>query len=336
MPGNLNRIRIVAIAVLLVSAFAADKFAVRSYHAFLLLHSAYEAGAPEASSVRSWMTLDYVAATYHVPRSVLTQRLGLPAATDPHTRLQVLADRAGLSRAVYVERVQRVIGAAAPRAAAGRPGPRRQWFARLGDAVLGAVLVHGYAALGLALLLASLGVPVPDALATTIAGSLVAQHRLHWLWAGTTAVLAATLGDIVGYALGWFVGRELFERSRLWFRRPVSRHGPAVRMFERSGLLAVFASHTLLSTGSAAINMLAGMNRLRPSAFLATCVAGRVLWTAACMSLGYAIGPDPDAASGFLTDLAILFGAVTGVVAAALVATGRVVLAPAGDKLRRR
>lgn len=39
------------------------------------------------------------------------------------------------------------------------------------------------------------------------------------------------------------------------------------------------------------------------------------------MSLGYTIDPDLDAASGFLTDLAILFAAMTGALAAALVAT---------------
>jgi hypothetical protein len=38
-------------------------FGLRTYRSFLLLRSAYEAGAPMTSSIRGWMTLKYIAAT---------------------------------------------------------------------------------------------------------------------------------------------------------------------------------------------------------------------------------------------------------------------------------
>ncbi len=46
-------------------------FGLRSYGSYLLLRSAYEAGRPQVSSLRAWMTLDHVAATYRVPLNEL-------------------------------------------------------------------------------------------------------------------------------------------------------------------------------------------------------------------------------------------------------------------------
>ncbi|KVD88288.1 hypothetical protein WI90_21010 [Burkholderia ubonensis] len=94
-------------------------------------------------------------------------------------------------------------------------------------------------------------------------------------------------------------------------------------MFERWGLPAVLVSHTLLTAASPVINLLAGASRFPLAAFLAYCVAGRLIWTIAFMGLGYAIGPDPQAATGFLTNLAILFLAVLAIAAAGLIASGK-------------
>ncbi|WP_104012767.1 hypothetical protein [Burkholderia anthinoferrum] len=81
--------RVVAIAVMLACAVASERFAGHCYYALVLLHSAYEAGT---SSVRSWITLGYVAATYSVPKAGLTQRIGFAAVTALVTRLRALAE----------------------------------------------------------------------------------------------------------------------------------------------------------------------------------------------------------------------------------------------------
>ena len=62
-----NRARRIAAIVFLIAAVPTVFFGVRTYGSFRLLRSAYEAGAPMTSSVRGWMTLKYVAATYHAP-----------------------------------------------------------------------------------------------------------------------------------------------------------------------------------------------------------------------------------------------------------------------------
>ena len=42
--------------------------------------------------------------------------------------------------------------------------------------MLAAVLIYGYSALGLTILLGSIGLPVPDGFATTVAGSLAGKN----------------------------------------------------------------------------------------------------------------------------------------------------------------
>ncbi|AWV05456.1 hypothetical protein DM992_39755 (plasmid) [Burkholderia sp. JP2-270] len=74
-----------------------------------VIRPAYDAGAPQTSSVRPWMTLTYVAAAYHVQHAALTRRPGLSPGPDSSTRLKVLADRERISHSAQIERFQRVI-----------------------------------------------------------------------------------------------------------------------------------------------------------------------------------------------------------------------------------
>jgi hypothetical protein len=54
--------RRIAIVIFVAAMAPTVLFGVRTYGSFLLLRSAYEAGAPTTSSIRPWMTLSYVAA----------------------------------------------------------------------------------------------------------------------------------------------------------------------------------------------------------------------------------------------------------------------------------
>ena len=89
-------------------------FGLRTYGSFMLLRSAYAAGAPMTSSIRAWMTIRYVASTYRTSNAALIERLGLPPETDPDTSLKSIAERAGASPSVYAKRAQRAIADLAP------------------------------------------------------------------------------------------------------------------------------------------------------------------------------------------------------------------------------
>ncbi len=81
-------VRKVAVVVFIIATLLSALFGLRTYGSFLLLRSAYEAGAPRTGSIRPWMTLTYIAAAYRTLNSVLVEHLGLPSGTDPNASLR--------------------------------------------------------------------------------------------------------------------------------------------------------------------------------------------------------------------------------------------------------
>lgn len=319
-----NWISRIALALVVATTLSSALLGIRTYRSFLLLRSAYAAGSPMTSSIRPWMTLDYVSGTYHVSGAALIERLGLRPKTDPNTTLKALAEEEGQSLIEYVQRVQRVVAALAPDALGQGTSKESSWLGAIGDACLAAVLTYGYPALGLTILVGSIGLPLPDGLATTVAGSLVAQDRMDWAWAGMTTVLAAVLGDLAGYGLGRALDREILERHGRWFGYTLSRSRRVKLLFKRWGWWTVLITRTFASYLSPVVNLLAGAGRYRLSEFLALTVLGRLVWTSAYLGLGYAIGTDLEAAAGFLANLSGLLVSLLVLAGSGLVASGRV------------
>jgi membrane protein DedA with SNARE-associated domain len=308
--------RRLALVVFVVVTVPTALFAMRTYRSFLFLRSAYAAGAPKTSAIRAWMTIEYVAAIHRVPIGMLLERLGRSPDTRPQTSLKTLADGEGLPPAQYVERAQRAVAAVTLDAGSGQEAEPSGWLRSIGDEILTALLKHGYPILGLTLLLGAIGLPLPDGLATLVAGSLAAQGRMKWLWAGAIAVTASVAGDAVGYAVGRLLGESVVDRHGRWFGYTARRRARVRELFDQWGSLTVLLTRTLVSYLSSVVSLLAGISRYHPAAFLGFAFVGRVLWAVAYLGLGYTIGADLEAAAGFLTNLtglllssALLFGA---------------------------
>jgi len=302
-------------------------FGLRSYHSFLLLHAAYELGAPKIGTIRPWMTLAYVAATYRAPSAALTDRLGLPPDTDPDTSLRSIASREGVSPFLYVQRVQRALAGLIPSPAADAEYGTTTWIGAAGQELLAAVIAYGYPALGLTALLGAIGLPLPTGLATIVAGSLSAAGQLSWVWSASVALTASVLGDAVGYALGRLVSRELLQRRARWLGYTAARHTRVELLFSRWGGLSVLLSRTLVSRLSSIVNLFAGASRYRLDRFLMLAVLGRLLWTSAYLGLGYAAGADLEAASSFLTNISLLLVCLATSLGTGLAASGRLATA---------
>lgn len=292
-----------AVAVLIAAALATAFFALRTYGSFRLLRSAQQAGAPMTSSIRGWMTLGYAAVAYRTSAPVLIQHLGLAPDTAPDTSLKSLAEQTGLSPSLFVQRVQRAIAEIAPTATAEHKAETSGWLGTIGDAALTALLVYGYPVLGLTLLFGAIGLPLPDGIATTIAGSLAAQGRMNWVWASAIILAASVLGDVVGYGIGRLLGREVLERHGHWFGYTTDRRARVQLLFARWGSLTVFITRTFVSYLSSVASLLAGMSRYSLAKFTGVAAGGRVIWTAAYFGLGYGVGGDWAAATSFLANL---------------------------------
>jgi membrane protein DedA with SNARE-associated domain len=301
---------------LLLAALAAAIFAFRTYRSFLLLHSAYELGAPDLSSVRPWMTVDYVARTYGVPQPALAERLGYSPDVDPKTSLISLARRQGLSPFEHLQKVQEAISELRPvTSPADASGTVTEPEGFSGD-MLAALLAYGYPVLGLTLMLGAIGIPFPSALSVVVAGSLAAQGQMSWLWASAVVVASSVLGDLAGYALGRVLGREFFERRGRWLGLTPALRAKVEIFFQKWGILTVVLSRSLLSFKSSAVNLLAGPSRYRVRLFLPFAIVGRLIWSSAYLSLGYVFGVAIEAAADFTSSLSGLL--VSLVILAAL------------------
>ncbi len=112
------------------------------------------------------------------------------------------------------------------------------------DLLRNAVVHYGYWAVGVALLLENAGVPVPGETILLLASFLAfSEHELQLPWIILVATIAATLGDNLGFALGYYGGRPLLVRYQSIFRiqdktltrgeNLFARYGPATVFFAR-------------------------------------------------------------------------------------------------------
>lgn len=317
-PRPRRRVRWLVLLIALI-AVAAALLCVRTYRTATMLASAYEAGVPHASTVRPWMTLDYVASTYRVPEAALRSHLDLAPDVASRTTLKALARSAGVSLPDYVGEVQRAIAAAAPESDPVPGSAGLRWIEPEGDDFIAAVLVYGYPAIALTLMVGALGVPLPSALSMLVAGSLAAQGRMSWPLVAAVATASSVAGDVAGYGLGRLLGGRFLDRHGRWLGVTRARRMRVERLLERWGALGVLLSRSLVSVLSSAVNLVAGIGRYRLRVFILLALVGRALWTSAYLGLGYVASGGVEPAADFLASL-------TGLLASLALLAGLVVL----------
>jgi membrane protein DedA with SNARE-associated domain len=300
----------ILLLVIALSALVSVFFGLRSYISFQLLRSAHEAGRPQVSSLRAWMTLNHVAATYHAPLNELIPRLGLPPDINRNESLKSVADKRNIARIDFVRQVQRALGQTAPPPDdAGAKSPN-SFLGGIADSVLAAVLKLGYPALAATLLFGAIGLPLPTGLVTLLAGSLTALGRLDLFWTSFIAVMASLGGDVVAYLIGRMVKENFLTHHGRLFGLSPERRQRAQSLFARWGGLTVVFSRTLVSSLSSLTSLLAGLSRYSPFSFIIYSAAGRVLWTSLYLGLGFVIGSNIEAANQFLGNLTGLLAAL--------------------------
>src|SRR5262249_20385474 len=94
---------------------------------------------------------------------------------------------------------------------------------------------YGYLALGGLILVADLGVPAPGETILIAASVYAGTGRLNIVAVGIIAVLAAVVGDNIGYAIGRFGGHALVLRYGKYVLLTRERLDKAERFFGRYG-----------------------------------------------------------------------------------------------------
>ena len=98
------------IGILLLGVLAAGFFGTRAVRSFMRLRAGPPPGAADVQAIRGWMTVPYVAHTYHVPPEMLYAAVGVPPQGNDRKSLSELNRlTAPGQQGVVIERVREAI-----------------------------------------------------------------------------------------------------------------------------------------------------------------------------------------------------------------------------------
>ncbi len=155
---------------------------------------------------------------------------------------------------------------------------------------LAPVLDHyGYLAVGGLIMVEDFGVPAPGETVLIAASVYAGAGRLSIVGVGLLAVLAAVVGDNIGYAIGYFGGRALVLRFGKYVLLSGERLERAEGFFARNGgkivVIARFIEGLRQANG-----IIAGIAEMPWPRFLAFNALGAALWVGVWASVGYLAG----------------------------------------------
>jgi len=158
------------------------------------------------------------------------------------------------------------------------------------DFLRNAVVQYGYWAVGGALLLENAGIPVPGETILLLASFLAySEHDLQLPWIMVVGTIAATLGDNLGFALGYRGGRPLLARYRSMFRIQKSTIERGEQLFARYGALTIFFARFVFGMRIIA-GPLAGVLRMPWRKFAVFNFLGAAVWVSVISTVGYFFG----------------------------------------------
>jgi membrane protein DedA with SNARE-associated domain len=158
------------------------------------------------------------------------------------------------------------------------------------DVLRNAIVHYGYWAVAAALLLENAGIPVPGETILLLASFLAySQHELQISWIIVVATIAATLGDNIGFVLGYYGGRPLLQRYQSFFRIRLETLERAEQTFARYGPATVFVARFVFGLRIIAGPM-AGVLRMSWKKFLIFNFLGAAFWVSVISGAGYLFG----------------------------------------------
>jgi membrane protein DedA with SNARE-associated domain len=158
------------------------------------------------------------------------------------------------------------------------------------DFLRNAVVHYGYWAVAAALLLENAGVPVPGETVLLLASFLAySEHELRLPWIIVVATIAATVGDNLGFALGYYGGRPVLARYQAFFRIQDATVARGEKLFARYGAMTIFFARFVFGLRIIA-GPLAGVLRMPWRKFGIFNFLGAGLWVTVIAGAGYLFG----------------------------------------------
>lgn len=167
----------------------------------------------------------------------------------------------------------------------------------LSELALTYVVTYGAVALGLLVMLAAIGAPLPSTFLVLASGAFVQQGVLEIYSTIAITLAFVVLGDLTSYGMGRLLRKPIVARfgsSPAWMR--------AEAYFAKRGALAVFLTRCLLTPIAVPINLIAGSSGYSTLRFTGFAAAGELSWLLGYGGLGYAFGSQWEAISDFIGD----------------------------------
>ena len=131
-----------------------------------------------------------------------------------------------------------------------------------------------------------IGIPAPGQIILIAAGVYAAAGQLDLIAVLTLALLAAVIGDNLGYAIGHYGGRPLVRRFGRYVLLTEDRMAATERFFCGRGNMVVLIGRFVDGLRQA-IGIVAGMAQMRWRRFLTYNVVGAVGWVGIWVLVGY-------------------------------------------------
>jgi membrane protein DedA with SNARE-associated domain len=177
---------------------------------------------------------------------------------------------------------------------------------------------YGYFALGGVITLEDFGVPVPGETILIAASVYAGTGRLNVVAVGLVAVIAAIIGDNIGYAIGRFGGHALVLRYGRYVLLTRERLDKAERFFRRRGGGVVIVARFIEGLRQAN-GIIAGIAEMPWPRFLAFNAIGAALWVGVWTSVGYLAGDHIQVIYNQVTRYSMYLLIALGVALAALI-----------------
>jgi membrane protein DedA with SNARE-associated domain len=154
---------------------------------------------------------------------------------------------------------------------------------------LSSLLEHWrYPAIFAAVILGNVGLPIPEETVLALAGFLAHRGELYLPTVMAVGVLAAIVGDNIGYWLGHRHGRGALERYGRYFWVSADRLERVSAFMARCGGLAVFAARFVPGVRCLA-GPVAGAMGMPPRTFIVANTLGALVYVPYAVGLGYAV-----------------------------------------------
>lgn len=152
------------------------------------------------------------------------------------------------------------------------------------------IIVWGYWAVLAGLLGENAGIPLPGETILIFASFLAYKHEhLQLQWVIVVGIVAATLGDNIGYFIGRRGGRPLLDRWKRFFRIDDEDIRAGEEFLNRRGAVAIFIARFIAGMRIVAGPM-AGVLCMEWRRFLLANAAGAAVWVTTIALVGYGFG----------------------------------------------